>query len=424
MCSNRIKYIHRSNFICIPQLKKLLLNRNRITIIEKYLFRSLSSLVVLDLSHNNIININNFAFYNLQNVKFLNLKETNILYMGDKIFESARIYFLLADDFHLCCLSKTSHTMCTPLPKWPSSCNSLFANQIVTVSSWCMAASVFILNIISILGNGYYCFRMKTAKFELYIILINMCDLLIGLYLLIICSAYTNMGEKYVQGDILWRSSLICNITGFLYTLAIFLSAFFMVAVGRMRYMILKYPLQKSASTSPTMITVIFVPCLFAILLLIVTYIRREVENFPKLPSPLCIILGSNDGSVSEKVLTIFIAIYLLINFVMVLILYSKLLILIHRASDMLTQSRQKERQTIVTQNILLTGVCNALCWLPSSIFYFITISVDTLPVNLLYWMTFFIVPMNSSLNPIIFSIPKLAKISRYVKDFKRKHLY
>ena len=126
MCSNRIKYIHRNNFICIPHLKKLLLKRNRIAIIKKYLFRSLNGLVVLDLSHNNIININNFAFYKLKNVKFLNLKETNILYIGDKIFESARIHFLLADDFHLCCLSKNF-----PYYVYPSSKMAIFLQFII-----------------------------------------------------------------------------------------------------------------------------------------------------------------------------------------------------------------------------------------------------------------------------------------------------
>ena len=58
--------------------------------------------------------------------------------------------------------------------------------------------------------------------------------------------------------------------------------------------------------------------------------------------------------------------------------------------------------KNVMVQSLLIT-VTNALCWLPSSIIYIISIAMETYPISLLLWNAFLINPLNSLMNPIIF---------------------
>ena len=406
---NTIVDIHEHNLFCMIELKKLFLKENKITVIRNHVFRPLIHLVILDLSHNDISTIKSFAFYNLYTIRFLNLKYNAILYIGNHIFSNSNKHSLLIhlDDFHLCCLARFSQIICTKTSKLIFTCTELLSNSVLKVTSWFMAALVLLFNMVVAIGYRTKIFRDKTLTyFEIYMLIINVCDLMIGLYLLIINVTDVTMGNKYVQVDKLWRSGIICHMAGFFYTLAILLSALFMVSISILRYFILNNPLE--SKTVFTRVSIPFIPLLIALALIVVIYVRREIENLQQLPSPLCILSANTDGSLSLKILTIFVAIYLLISFSILLIFYSKLIILVYKPNNILTKHKHRERQRNVAKNILLVGINNALSWLPTSIFYFMSVFTDTLNVNLLYWMVLFVIPINSLLNPIIFYYPRL----------------
>ena len=59
----------------------------------------------------------------------------------------------------------------------------------------------------------------------------------------------------------------------------------------------------------------------------------------------------------------------------------------------------------------ILVTVTNALCWLPSSTIYIISVVRETYPANLLIWNAILINPINSMINPVIFCmLPVLKK--------------
>ena len=101
---------------------------------------------------------------------------------------------------------------------------------------------------------------------------------------------------------------------------------------------------------------------------------------------------------------------YLLLILFIVLILHYKLIILSGTSSKVLDGEKKNKRQKSVTINIILVGVTNAICWIPSSIFYIVSVfDIKTL-VALLYWITLVILPINAMINPIIFNFSEIRR--------------
>ena len=190
--------------------------------------------------------------------------------------------------------------------------------------------------------------------------------------------------------------------------IAILISTFFMLGLSIERYRVIKYPVNARGRSSMKTEAVFAIIC--AILTSIVLYIRHQIEGVSYLSSPLCILLGKWGNSETQNILIVAFSFYLLLILFIVLILHYKLIILSGTSSKVLDGEKKNKRQKSVTINIILVGVTNAICWIPSSIFYIVSVfDIKTL-VALLYWITLVILPINAMINPIIFNFSEIRR--------------
>ena len=75
----------------------------------------------------------------------------------------------------------------------------------------------------------------------------------------------------------------------------------------------------------------------------------------------MCNILGKTDQSVSQKVVTIVVPLYLIIVLIMTLIFYFKLLSL-NKSYSVLDDIKRRKRAIAVTRNVILVGITNIIC--------------------------------------------------------------
>ena len=61
-------------------------------------------------------------------------------------------------------------------------------------------------------------------------------------------------------------------------------------------------------------------------------------------------------------------------------------------------------KKSIILHTILVTA-SHCLCWIPSSIIYITALIMDLYPINMIYWTTAVVVPINPILIPIILII-------------------
>ena len=84
------------------------------------------------------------------------------------------------------------------------------------------------------------------------------------------------------------------------------------------------------------------------------------------------------------------------------------LFLIIHSSGKVLDRQKRLDRQKAITTHLLLVGITNTICWIPTSCFYLVSLFVEQFPMSVLYWITLVILPVNSMLNPILFNFTAL----------------
>ena len=147
----------------------------------------------------------------------------------------------------------------------------------------------------------------------------------------------------------------------------------------------------------------------------IVIFLRHQIEGVKYLSSPVCSILGNTNDSIVQKIFTAITSIYLQIVFIIIVSIYSKLLYILKESENYLRDSKSRQKQSQLSNYILLVGGINALCWIPSSIFYLVSVFIEKFPVFWLYWITLIVLPLNSMINPFIFHLSDIKACPKVV---------
>lgn len=189
----------------------------------------------------------------------------------------------------------------------------------------------------------------------------------------------------------------------------------FVLAVSIARYRVVKYPFQKPYGKKVTYLMYIVLPVTFAIFITVAIILRHQIEGLIYISSPLCLLVGKIDESVTQTVVTILVPIYLIGILVAALVCYFKLINASRKS--VLDKAEKDERSKAVTRSVILVGTTNAICWIPSSVFYLVSVFMDGFPVLVLYWMTLVILPINAMMNPIIFNCSDIKRLFTTIKD-------
>ena len=351
-------------FTCLPSLRVLDLGSNTISVLNNSPFRSLKSLKLLDLYGNGIRLLLSCAFCGLNNLLFLQLKGNDIFQINKDVFTNVHPKFTSTSSFHVCCIVKIKTSVCTAEPIWPASCEAMVGVKNMKEMTWVMSFSVIINNILSLSGIILPWYLTKQLnEYKKWVLLINICDLIIGLYLLTVSVKAATEGLNYFYVDLIWRSSFLCYSISFMFLVSISLSPLYLLAVSVSRYRAIKDPFKKSFSKRTTSFISIYFPLFVMIIASTILYIRHSIEGLNYLSSPLCIVLARTDESVTQFVVTITLSLYFVILFVIIAVNHCKLAFLTRRSESMISELKQRERFKIITKHIIVVGLTNALCW-------------------------------------------------------------
>ena len=157
----------------------------------------------------------------------------------------------------------------------------------------------------------------KRKNYEIYLLARNSSDQRAGLYLIGLALTDAKVQNNYVEIDLSWREGLSCYVLSFMCMLAVLISTFVMLGISIERYSFIKYPLSGRHSMKIEAV----IPITLAILVSTVLYIRHQVEGLSYLSSPLRIFLGKSENSVTQKIVTVVISLYLFLSLFIILIL-------------------------------------------------------------------------------------------------------
>ena len=358
-------------------------------------------------------------------------------------FSNMCFCFRTVDDYRLCCefglaIPGFNDSICkTKELKSPlSHCGSLMTNQVLKVFIWIIGLSALIGNLVVVIWRC--CQHNETPEnktHSFFVLNLAMSDLIMGVYMLIIASADLQFGDKYFRGAERWRSSAVCKIAGVLSVLSSEASVFFVTIISITCFIGIVFPfsrIQIRGKTSKIIACIIWV--VSACLSIVPTVISGSDSKVYGL-SDVCIGLplithpssvGSEEAvgiqlrwdaskistpvAQGSKPTWIYsIVLFLGVNFLCFMVViwcYIAIFVSVRNTAKSVRVAAHRKREVKMAIKMAFIVGTDFACWMPVIIMGILSqSSAVQISLDMYAWISVFILPINSSVNPYLYTI-------------------
>ncbi|XP_022097562.1 relaxin receptor 2-like isoform X2 [Acanthaster planci] len=479
-----IDSIESGAFRDLSSLEYLNINNTAINSIASNAFRDLVSLEYLVIQNVKVNYIPSSTFASLSNLRGLLLQNISgttrsvaTIKKGAFVgLNATRLKWTLADDYRLCCalsrlqdFSVKDDCLTTKVKPDLNLCDSLMPNNALRVALWTLGISALV---------GNFCVIMwrllqkgdRGGKKTLSLMVGNLAaaDLLMGVYMLIMAVADLEFGEQYFLQAPEWRSSTLCKVAGVLAVLSSEASVFFVTLISVDCFLGIVFPLRSlSLEIKSTKFVFVILWCLALCLSVIPTiYVGSDSDVYGLSDVCIGLPLTTKASRVVAKTssfnwkerksfgihyqdfpeatgwkpswilsIVLFLGVNL-ISFLIVLCCYIAIFISVKwtaRAAH-LTRKADRDRAIKMAVKMALIVATDFCCWMPIIIMGILSqTGTVKLSTNMYAWTAVLILPINSSLNPYLYTFftvccvkPKKETLHTYAKNKENKqtHIY
>nr|XP_006813017.1 PREDICTED: uncharacterized protein LOC102803992 [Saccoglossus kowalevskii] len=382
--------------------------------IESFLpgtFGGLSNLLVLNLKNNRLFGLQPRSFDGLSKLRKLLLTGNPILSIENNAFVGlSSLTSLYSDEYFFCCLATTyTHAAdsleCTPEADMFSSCEELMESEVLRICVWILGLSAFLGNIFVII------WRMRDTKerekgHSILIVNLGCADFLMGIYMLIIASVDMLYRGNYSVYDYDWRHSWLCNLCGFLSTVSSEVSVFTLTVITADRFICIVFPfstrkMNKQSAYKTCLLGWIIVIMIAAIPMLPINYFGNGFYARTGVCLPLQLTSATPPGW--EYSIAIFLVINL-ISFFMIFIAYLVMFVVVKKSSSRVACGNRRGDAAIARRMTAIV-MTDFFCWVPIIIMSIVGMCGGYIPRDLYAVTAVFILPLNSSINPILYTV-------------------
>ncbi|XP_069137842.1 G-protein coupled receptor GRL101-like [Argopecten irradians] len=439
LARNKIRLIRNGTFLGLTSLTSLYLQENVIEELQPYAFSGLSHLQTLDLSYQRLERIHQRAFVGLHKLYTLNLVGNRLVIIEDgalsglpnllsldmrenhlEIIEENVFHGLLRlrtshfDEFHFCCVAKFVES-CLPEPDEFSSCEDLMSNYFLRISIW-------ILGTIAFLGNGLVFFwrvrDFRVGKVHSFLISnLALGDFFMGVYLLIIAVVDTYYRGIYSIYDKSWRQSDLCMFAGFISTFSSELSVFTLTVITLDRLICILFPLKmKRLGLREALIVM---PCIWLLVLVLSAAPLMGLDYFSNFygRSAVCLALHITPEKPRGWEYSVFV--FLVLNFISFLVIFISYLWMFMVAKKTTTAVRKSKAKSdhSMAKRMTLIVMSDFCCWVPIILLGFASLADARVPPQVYAWIAVFVLPLNSAINPVLYTI----STAPFMRNFRKR---
>ena len=446
---NNISIVSLEDVCSLSSLKYLTLKGNPI----KELVRGNSnvqqiSLLQIDLSFTHIWKFDSKVFINFQSIMDLNLSYSNLNYVGESAFlhlpklkrldiSGCRLekyprdlfrglvdlQFVQAENYKVCCkviLPKSfNEKFCIAPQDEISSCDDLLRSSFYRSFLWLVGIS-------SMLGNvGCFLFRLIGQRSRLlksgyntFVTNLSLSDFLIGVYLVIIGTADELYRGRYLWHEQDWKGNAMCTLAGFISLLSNEVSAFMICLITVDRFLVLHFPFSEFRFKGRSAIIASGMAWLSGLLLAAVplfsvfSYWRFYGHTGICIPLPVTKRTFEGKGY-SFGVMIVF----NFILFVPIALGQASIYWTIKANSIGPVSSTNTPRDLTVARRLITVVVSDFLCWFPIGVLGLMANSGTPVPGEVNVAMAIFVLPLNSALNPFLYTLNMLMEKRRKARE-------
>ena len=392
-------------------------------------------IVYVNLANNSMQKLSARMFKNCSSLETLNLNGNDLKWISKDSFVGIRnISKILVDNYYTCCF--VTNGTCTaqrPRPEFLT-CKRLLPHDILRVCMW-------ILGICALFGNLMVIWwrcreRNDTNKVQsLLITNLSLSDFLMGVYMLILTFADAYFQDFFPSHADRWRSGLICKFAGLIAMLSSEASVFFLVLISIDRLIGVKYPFSTRKLTPKTTRIVATILWIIALIMGMVatlltgtdyydvsevciglplarkTVTKAEIRTVnisssheeQKIDVAILSDIGSKPGMYFSIV--IFIGVNT-VCFIVIALCYVIIFVTFHESTKRSVRRQEREEEIKMAGKMAVIVVTDFLCWMPVVIMsILVQTGAVTLSPEITAWTVTFILPINSSVNPFLYTI-------------------
>ncbi|KAG5326923.1 RXFP1 protein, partial [Acromyrmex heyeri] len=407
MEDNSISSIDENAFRNLQQLVELNLAYNRIVTIPSNVFQSVNNLSKLLIGYNPVVELSMTLFNPLNNLRSLSVEDINMDNMDKNAFDVfPRLDFIYFKKFHYCMTYAPKVQKCRPTSDGMSSMSHLLDKPLLRAAVWTISC-------LTCLGNSLVLWGRFTAKDEnrvLSIIIRNLAvsDMLMGIYLFIIAIEDARFRDNYKEVASIWMSSWPCILLGALAMTSSEVSMLILSFMSVERFILIAAPLKcHRAMTSQAAASSMIVIWIVGLIIALAPVIHwRSSTRFYGV-NGMCFPLHIDDPYLIGWEYSAFIFLGLnLIGLMIIGYVYIAMFTSIWRTRRATPLSVGDSEFALRFFLIVLT---DAACWVPIIALKILAMMKYPVPPDLHAWIVIFILPVNSAVNPLLytFTTPK-----------------
>ncbi|XP_068181653.1 relaxin receptor 1 [Antennarius striatus] len=403
---NRISHIHEQAFSVLQMLGELDLSNNRLVVIPPNLFVLLADLLQLNISYNPIMKLQVDHFDKLDKLKSLSIEGIEIENIQRRMFEPLKylthIYF---KKFQYCGYAPHVRS-CKPNTDGISSFEDLLANIVLRVFVWVVSATTCFGNIFVICMRSYI--RSENKLHAMCIISLCCADGLMGIYLFMIGAYDLKFRGEYNRHAQAWMDSAQCQVIGSLAMLSTEVSVLLLTYLTLEKYICIVYPFQYLTPGWRRTVTILFGIWMFGFTVAFLPLACKGLfRNFYG-TNGVCFPLHSEQPeTVWAHVYSIVIFLGLnLVAFLIIVLSYASMFYNIQRTGTQATKySNHIKKEVTIAKRFFSIVITDSLCWIPIFILKILSLLQVEIPGTISSWVVIFILPINSALNPILYTL-------------------
>ncbi|XP_020956955.1 relaxin receptor 1 isoform X11 [Sus scrofa] len=452
--NNKIRSVSVYAFRGLYSLTKLYLSHNRITFLKPGVFEDLHRLEWLIIEDNHLNRISPLTFYGLNSLILLVLMNNVLTHLPDKPLcqHMPRLHWLnlsynpiqkiQANQFDYLVklksllegleisniqqrmfrpLTNLSHIYfkkfqycgyaphvrsCKPNTDGISSLENLLASIIQRVFVWVVSAVTCFGNIFVICMRPYI--RSENKLHAMSIISLCCADCLMGIYLFVIGAFDLKFRGEYNKHAQLWMESIHCQLLGCLAILSTEVSVLLLTFLTLEKYICIVYPFRCLRPGKCRTITVLILIWIIGFIVAFIPLCNKELFKNYYGTNGVCFPLHSEDTeSIGAQIYSV--AIFLGINlaaFIIIVFSYGSMFYSVHQSTITATEVRnQVRKEMILAKRFFFIVFTDALCWIPIFVLKFLSLLQVEIPGTITSWVVIFILPINSALNPILYTL-------------------
>uniref|UniRef100_A0AAZ3RCQ5 G-protein coupled receptors family 1 profile domain-containing protein n=1 Tax=Oncorhynchus tshawytscha TaxID=74940 RepID=A0AAZ3RCQ5_ONCTS len=428
---NKISILMPGVFQDLHKLEWLILENNSIHQISPTTFSGLRSLVLLVLLNNALTMLDDICL-EMPRLNWLDMEGNQIESVGNVTFWSCNMMTVLAQGLGIVFGQSPSFTLfidfspvvfsyfkkfqycgyaphvrsCKPNTDGISSFEDLLANIVLRVFVWVVSATTCFGNIFVICMRSYI--RSENKLHAMCIISLCCADGLMGVYLFMIGAYDLKFRGEYNRHAQAWMDSVQCQVIGSLAMLSTEVSVLLLTYLTLEKYICIVYPFRYLTPgrrrTVSILLSIWFIGFVIAFLPLVFKGLFRNFYG----TNGVCFPLHSEQPETTgAQVYSIVIFLGLnLVAFLIIVLSYGSMFYNIQRTGTQTTKySNHIKNEVTIAKRFFSIVITDSLCWIPIFVLKILSLLQVEIPGTISSWVVIFILPINSALNPILYTL-------------------